>query len=230
MTSVSFLRHNSFFSPEDVAGKTLNIIGVGATGSWVGLLAAKMGWHQFRIWDLDLVESHNCPNQIYDLNQVGKKKVDAFEEKLLQFNPQVTVEKYPVFFEEELHMDLLTDAVFVAVDSINARRDIISNIKDNVEVDIIFETAVGFASSSINAFTPFDTSYIDSYLGTLKDEDEYEESACNARIITTLTSITASYLTHQLCDYYSSRRRKTSFILPKKNLLSLDSLLNVYNL
>ena len=49
MSSVSFLRHAAWFSPED-ATEPLNIIGVGATGSYIGLYAARMGFHNFRIW------------------------------------------------------------------------------------------------------------------------------------------------------------------------------------
>ena len=115
--TVSFLRHNSFFSPQDAQDFTLNIIGVGATGSWVGLLAAKMGWHNFQVWDADTVESHNCPNQIYNLSQVGSKKVDAFETTLKEFNPDIIVTKHDCFFEAEKHADCLSDYVFVAVDT-----------------------------------------------------------------------------------------------------------------
>ena len=92
--TVSFLRHASFFGPEDSGNSTLNIIGVGATGSWVGMLAARMGWHNFQVWDLDIVESHNLPNQIYNLKDIGSKKVDAFEKHIKRFNPSAKVIKH----------------------------------------------------------------------------------------------------------------------------------------
>ena len=223
MTSVSFLRHNSFFSPEDVAAKTLNIIGVGATGSWVGLLAAKMGWHQFRVWDLDLVESHNCPNQIYDLDQVGKKKVDAFEEVIKRFNPQAKVTKHDCFFESSQHIEMLEDAVFVAVDSLSARKDIFSSLKDAYMLDIIFETRMGFDHAELNMFFPTDEQKINNYLDCLRDDSEVQESACNARIITTLTNIVSSTLVHSLCSFYSSTRREVEFNQPSKTIFHLTA-------
>lgn len=230
MSNVSFLRHNSFFAPDDAAGAYLNIIGVGATGSWVGLLAAKMGWHNFRIWDLDVVESHNCPNQIYDINQVGMKKVDAFEQCLKRFNADVIIEKYDVFFESEKHADLLDGIVFVAVDSLSARKDIVSCLRDNVDVDLILESAMGFTHAKVNAFSPFDDRYIDNYLANLKTDEEVQESACNARIITTLTTIVASDIVHTICNYFSASRRNISFNPKGIKLFSLDTLLTTYSL
>lgn len=222
MEQVSFLRHNAFFGPED-ASLTFNIIGVGATGSWAGLIAARMGWHKFRIWDPDVVETHNCPNQAYDIIHVGQKKVDAFEQVLTQFNPQVTVEKYDCFFTSTDHADLLNGPVFVAVDSLSARADIISCLRDNLFVDIVFETRMGFSHAELNILDPLNDKQIDNYLSMLKTDDEVQESACNERIITTLTTIVASSLVHKLCDFYSSSRRNTTFNSPSKTIYSLGT-------
>ena len=226
---VSFLRHNLFFGPEDVQDVTLNIIGVGATGSWVGLLAAKMGFHKFQVWDADLVESHNCPNQIYDIDHVGLRKVDAFEQVLKRFNKNVTVTKHNEFFSSSEHMHLLGDAVFIAVDSNAARKDIVSGVKSNEDVEIVFETAMGFEHALLRCFTPFQIKFIDNYLSLLKDDSEIEESACNARIITTLTNIVASSLVHILCDYYSSSRRKQTFKITNTQLFNLTNILTTYS-
>ena len=235
MTAVNFLRHNSFFSPEDVQGTTLNIIGVGATGSWVGLLAAKMGWHNFRIWDPDIVESHNCPNQAYDVSFVNTKKVDAFEQTLKRVNPQIQVQKYDCYFEASKHMHLLDGAVFVAVDSLAARKDIFTSFHKNDNLDIVFETSMGFTHASLNVFDPWNYDSINNYIATLKLDTEVQEAACNERIITTLTNIVASSLVHILCDHYSSLRRSSStdesaFNFNQKYLYSLTNHLQVYPL
>ena len=232
MTHINFLRHSKFFGPEDVSGVTLNIIGVGATGSWVGLIAAKMGWHNFQVWDLDIVESHNCPNQIYDLDQVGMKKVDAFEQVLKRFNPNVKVIKHDCFFTSEKHSDLLEDAVFIAVDSLSARKDIASCLTDNFFLDIVTETKMGFSHAELNVLDPCDESSIQNYISTLKNDDEITESACNERIITTLTAIVASNVAHTLCNFYSSERTKNEIKLPSKTIFNFNqnSTLTTYNL
>lgn len=229
MHQVNFLRHAAFFGPEDSEGEILNIIGVGATGSWVGLIAAKMGWHNFRVWDLDLVESHNLPNQIYDLEHVGMKKVDAFEAVLKRFNPQVQIEKHDCFFESELHESLLEDYVFIAVDSLAARKDIMSCCIDNIMISHIFETQMGFKHAIINSFNITETTKIKNYIDALKNDDEVEESACNERIITTLTSIVASNVVHLLCFIASSRRNDVSLDnIPNKFIFNLAPILKTF--
>ena len=101
MATVSFLRHAGWFGPEDA--KALNIIGVGATGSWIGLLAAKMGFHKFQVWDGDIVEDHNLPNQIYELKDVNEPKVTAFQRILKEFNPSIEVITHNTFFKTDEH-------------------------------------------------------------------------------------------------------------------------------
>ena len=228
--TVSFLRHNSFFGPEDTNQTVLNIIGVGATGSWVGLLAAKMGWHHFRVWDLDIVESHNLPNQIYDSKHIGMKKVDAFKEVLLRFNPNCIVETHDCFYTSDDFASSIEGAVFIAVDSLKARKDIMTGLKSNPMVDLILETKMGFTHAELNFIEPLDINYIDNYLSMLKNDDEVEESACNARIITTLTNIVASTLVHELCNYYKrytmNEETKQSF----KLIFNIEDTLRVFNI
>lgn len=222
MPDISFLRHGAFFGPEDSNDYTLNIIGVGATGSWVGLLAAKMGWHNFQVWDADVVESHNCPNQIYDSAHVGMKKVDAFELVLKRFNPNVNVIKHDCFFTSEQHSEDLEDAVFIAVDSLDARRDIVSGCTGNLLIDFIAETRMGFSHAEFNLLDPENEESIQSYLSLLKNDEEVTESACNERIITTLTTIVAANVTHAICGFYSSQRTQNSVKIPSKTIYSLD--------
>lgn len=75
-TAVSFLRHAGWVGPEDL-NDTLTIIGCGAVGSNLALIAAKMGFHEFDLWDADIVEPHNLANQAYDVEHIGMKKVAA---------------------------------------------------------------------------------------------------------------------------------------------------------
>ena len=225
-TNVYFLRHGAFFGPEDSQDKILNIIGVGATGSWVGLLAAKMGWQHFRVWDADVVESHNLPNQIYDLGQVGLPKVEAFKQKLLQFNPGVIVETHDVFFTSGEHRDLLEDFVFIAVDSLSARKDIVQGLESHLLVDYAIESRMGFEHAEINIIDPAFSTQIESYLSTLKTDEEVTESACNARIITTLTCIIASSIVHTICGLAAQERHEKVYSPASKQIFSLPSDIN----
>ena len=224
--NVSFLRHGAFFGPEDSQERTLNIIGVGATGSWVGYLAAKMGWQNFQIWDADTVESHNLPNQIYDISQVGMLKTEAFKQKLLEFNPMVQVQIHNEFYISEKHRNDLEDYVFVGVDTLFARKDIMQGMKSHLLVENVLESRMGFQHAEINSIDPAFPSQIHEYLSLLKTDKEVEESACNARIITTLTCVIASSIVHTICALAAQERHQKHYIPPRKQLFSLPSDIN----
>ena len=237
---VSFLRHGAFFGPEDAVDKTFCIIGVGATGSWAALLAAKMGWHKFQIWDLDLVESHNLPNQTYNISHVGMKKVDALEKVLLDFNPMVQIEKHDYFFDADNqdHITSLEDCVFIAVDSLDTRKSIYSSLLFHPFVDIIFETRMGFTHAEMNVIKTTNVNKINQIVEMLKADSEVEESACNERIITTLTAIVSSTLVHKLCQYASLERTQSNVEsnnkitinnICGKTIFDFSSNLNIYN-
>lgn len=232
MTQVSFLRHGAFFGPEDADNKTFCIIGAGATGSWAALTAAKMGWHSFQIWDLDLVESHNLPNQAYDVSHIGMKKVDALEQVLKQFNPSVTVDKHDYFFDASNpdHVAELTDYVFIAVDSLDTRKAVYEVIKLHPFINLVFETRMGFTHAELNIVSPSDILKIDEIISMLKTDEEVTEAACNERIISTLVMIVSSALVHNLCYHSSSSRRETEFTNYGKTLFTLDPKLNTYQM
>lgn len=215
MTEVSFLRHAGFFSPEDA--ETLNIIGVGATGSNIGLIAAKMGFHSFKVWDADIVESHNLPNQIYDVEHVGMRKVDAFKSVLQRFNPNIKVETHPYFFEAS-HKLLLDDGPLVlTVDTMSARKDIHSAFHMNYLVNKVYETRLGFDYGELNIVDNMNVVQSTNWVNCLRSDSELSEGPCNLRICTTLVGLVASYTVHTICASLSSKRSNVdcSGIKPK---------------
>tara|TARA_R110001599_G_scaffold21628_2_gene81010 strand:+ start:129 stop:833 length:705 start_codon:yes stop_codon:yes gene_type:complete len=229
---VSFLRHSGWFSPEDANEKTLNIIGVGATGSWIGLTAARMGFHSFRIWDADLVESHNLPNQIYNSNHINSKKVDAFEEVLKAFNPRIEVEKHDYFFESSKHKDLLDGPLVLTVDTMSARRDIYDAFNLNWAVEKVFETRLGFDYAELNILNNLNPIELESWIKNLKSDDEIEEGPCNLRVCSTLTSMISGFTVHKICDMLSSSRRENDFNYSTKTIINFNnqSNLQTYNI
>ncbi len=232
MTQVSFLRHGAFFGPEDAEDNTFCIIGVGATGSWAALTAAKMGWHKFQIWDLDLVESHNLPNQAYGVNHINMKKVDALEAVLKDFNPSVIVEKHDCFFDASnpQHLAELSDYLFIAVDSLDTRKQIYQSVKLHPFLNLIFETRMGFTHAELNIVSPSDIMKVDEIISMLKTDEEVTEAACNERIISTLVMIISSALVHNLCYHAASTRTENKFTNYGKTLFTLNPELNTYQM
>lgn len=222
MKEVSFLRHSGWFGPEDAQDTTINIIGVGATGSHIGLYCAKMGFHNFRVWDMDVVENHNLPNQIYSCQDIGSKKVDAFERVLKDFNPHIQVEKHDYFFKTKDHKDLLDGPLVLTVDTMSARKDIFESFKYNWKIRKVFETRLGFDYGELNIIDCFNSSQLNEWESTLLDDSQIPESPCNMRIITTLVCIISSYTSHKICDLVSSSRRNTNYDYEKKTIFNYN--------
>lgn len=124
-----------FFNPNNVK-KTCHVIGCGSIGSNVAELLARYGIEDITIWDFDIVESHNLANQIYTMDDIGKPKTQALAEKLYAINPALreTLEIKGAYTNYPL-----TGYVFMCVDSIEVRKQIMEAQKYNVILEAIFD-------------------------------------------------------------------------------------------
>ena len=85
---------------------------------------------------------------------------------------------------------------------------------------------MGFEHAEINIIDPAFSTQIESYLATLKTDEEVTESACNARIITTLTCIIASSIVHTICGLAAQERHERAYSPISKQIFSLPSDIN----
>lgn len=219
-TQVDFGRQIGFVGPADFP-EALNIIGVGATGSNVALLAAKMGFTQFQIWDNDIVEAHNLPNQAYDVQHIGMPKVEALKAVLERFNPAVKVVAHNKYFTSEEDVDLLEGPLFVAVDSMKARADITKAFDGNVLVDTVFETKLGFDFGEVNVIDNMSDTDLQNWKNTLVDDSKIPEGPCGLKICATMVSTISSLVVHQICKKYASVRNNTEWKPKKKTVMAL---------
>lgn len=172
--------------------KEVHVIGVGATGSFVAYQLAKMGVQKLHVWDFDVVEEHNVANQIYNIMDEGKYKVDALAEHI----------KESVGLDIITHNEKVTSAnknelkgvVFVLTDTMASRKDIFSALKYNMNVSLVVETRMGIDCGRIYVINPLSVPQIKRYEDTFYDDDVAEVSFCGSSlsIIPTAMNI-ASY-------------------------------------
>lgn len=124
-----------FFDPTKVR-KTCHVIGCGSIGSNVAELLARYGIENITLWDFDIVEPHNLANQIYTTEDIGKEKTLALAEKLYAINPDLknTLEIKGAFANQPL-----TGFVFMCVDSVEVRKQIMESQKYNMIIEAIFD-------------------------------------------------------------------------------------------
>lgn len=72
----------------------VGIAGCGGLGGNVAIALARIGIDKLILVDFDVVDPTNLNRQQYFVEDIGKRKVDALEEKLKMINPFVKIEKH----------------------------------------------------------------------------------------------------------------------------------------
>ena len=125
-----------YFQPEKDESR-IHIVGCGSVGSTVAENLARCGLTRFTLWDFDAVEQHNIVNQMFRQQDVGRPKVEALKDILTDINPDIAQ-----------HVDLkpkgwkgkpMSGYIFLCVDSVELRREIVEQHMDSPYVKAIFD-------------------------------------------------------------------------------------------
>jgi molybdopterin/thiamine biosynthesis adenylyltransferase len=127
-----------FFDP-GMFQDQIHIIGCGSVGSTVAELLARFGLVNFCLYDFDVVEEHNLVNQMFTRDDLYKDKVQAVEKHLKDINPDVNCE----LFVEGWKKHKLSGYVFLCVDNIDLRREIVTDNKFNNTIKAMFDFRTG---------------------------------------------------------------------------------------
>lgn len=125
-----------FFQPEK-DDTPIHIVGCGSVGSTIAENLARCGVKNMVLWDFDTVESHNIVNQMFRQQDVGRLKVDALKDILCDINPELadSVSAKP----EGWRGKLMSGYIFLCVDSIELRRQIVERHMDSPYVKAVFD-------------------------------------------------------------------------------------------
>lgn len=132
-------KHLEFFNPLEIEDD-IHIIGVGAIGSNLALMLARLGCNNIHLYDFDKVEEINVANQNYFINQVGIDKTIATLQNMLQINPELEFELHNTGWEPGT---ILSGYVFLCLDNIDVRRQITEACKNNKYVKAILDFRMG---------------------------------------------------------------------------------------
>lgn len=227
LEGVSFLRHSGWVGPEDLT-ETLNIVGCGAVGSHIALLAARMGFQRFNLWDADMVEPHNLANQTYDKEHIRMAKVDALASVLKRFNSQVRVETHNEFFTAD--SEPIDGPLVLATDSMSSRSEIHDVFFMNTDIDHVYEVRLGFDYGELHVVDNINPLACSKWKNTLCRDDEVEEGPCNRRICTTLVSLVSSYAVHNLCARYAAKKQDIDWQYNAKTMFYMSPVLMINHL
>lgn len=128
-------KSKDFFDPGKVKGRC-HVIGCGSIGSNVAEQLARYGIEDIVLYDFDIVERHNIANQLFTEEDVSKEKTQALAELLYKINPKL---KHTLEIKGEYTNQILTDYVFMCVDSVEVRQQIVKQNMMNPLIKAVFD-------------------------------------------------------------------------------------------
>lgn len=122
----------------NIINKKILIIGLGGVGGYAVESLVRCGIKNIVIIDNDKVDITNLNRQLIALTStIGKNKVDVFEDRIKDINPNCNVIKKHVFVDDENITDIITndiDYVIDACDTIKTKKAIILEcLKKNIK-------------------------------------------------------------------------------------------------
>lgn len=178
MAVVDYWRQLDLISPSDLAFP-ITLIGAGGIGSPTALALAKMGCSRLTVYDPDVVEQHNLPNQFYRLADVGQPKVTALRGIVGEFADQ-ELEAVQARFAN----DNSEGVVISAVDSMDDRRKIWTDqIRYRIAIDLYIDARMGAEVCRIYAVRPSDPDDVRFYESSLYSDQDAQDLACTAQSI-----------------------------------------------
>jgi len=177
----------------------INVVGGGATASWLVMMLAKLGVKDVHVWDFDIVENHNIPNQAFTIKSIGMPKVTANIDNAIRFGGM----NYTAHNEKVTGDTLLEGVVFVLTDTMSSREEIFKEaLKLQPKVKLVIETRMGLDMCRIYTVNPMDLKQIKSYESTLYTDEQAEVSACGtSKSVVTSAMTTASIAVRQMINW-----------------------------
>ena len=110
---------------KELKNKTVLIVGIGGVGGYVTESMVRAGIGHLILVDFDAVDITNINRQLVALHSnIGKKKVEAYKERILDINPECIVDTYDIFYSEENKECIFEnkiDYVIDCCDSLNSK-------------------------------------------------------------------------------------------------------------
>lgn len=129
---------------KSINSKSVLVFGLGGVGGSLVESLVRAGIGKVGIVDGDEYEITNINRQVFATRKtLGMRKVDACEERLLDINPDLTIEKYDLFINEKNINEIDFDNYDYIVDAIDTISSKLLIIKEAYQKDIKIISAMG---------------------------------------------------------------------------------------
>ncbi len=178
----NYRRQSGIVDIESFRDNPISIVGCGAIGSYVASSLAKMGLTNFHLYDFDKVEAHNLPNQFFKESDVGKLKVDATYEAMIDFNSDVGVIGYTKKVEKSA-FPLDAKIVISCVDVMEVRKYLFEKCKKSKDVQLFIDCRMGGLQGQVYVVDLTNKKEIANYEKSLFSNEEAVQLRCTEKSI-----------------------------------------------
>ena len=119
---------------EKIKNSRVAVFGIGGVGGYALEALVRSGVGEIDIIDSDCVSASNINRQILATTEtVGQKKVDVAEKRAKEINPDVKINKYPIFYLSET-ADLFDfknyDYIIDAIDTVSGKMELVKRANE----------------------------------------------------------------------------------------------------
>lgn len=183
-----FLRQLAIVPLEKLAFP-ITVIGAGAIGSATVVTLAKMGCPNIAVWDADILEDVNTPNQLCKPSMIGRPKVQALAE-LVDELTEIQIKQV----NRRYMGQSLEGVVIVTVDDMTTRQKVWKRAKLNRKIPLLIDARMGAEFARIYAIYPTNVYDADFYKQNLYSSEDAEHLPCSARSIIYCPTVIAGYI------------------------------------
>lgn len=205
---IDYKRQIAMFDPSKHEAARVVVVGCGNIGSHSALALARMGVQNITLVDFDTVEGHNLSSQAFRYGDIGREKVEALAEMILQITPQIQITLSNRSYQDSnIKIDENTTLVS-AVDSMRTRKAISEMVKDSG--CLVVDGRMGGGQIEVH------TQRADAWGATLVDEADSDP--CGARYISYTSYIIAGLIANNV------KRHLQGEAYPYRILMHCDTL------
>jgi hypothetical protein len=208
-----FLRQLDIVPPEKLSFP-ITVIGAGAIGSAAVVTLCKMGCSAITVWDDDILNEHNIPNQLCKPDCVGRPKINALAELVDELTGTVITIDPRRYVGQNLE-----GVVIVTADNMTARQSVWKRVKMNAKAPLLIDARMGAEFARIYTISPTNPDHCRFYEETLYSHAEAERLPCSARSIIYCPTVVAGLIALQVKKYATNQPAKCEILFDLPNLL-----------
>lgn len=192
----------SRFSSADWFGENriITIGGAGTIGTWLSVLLARTGEHTLYIYDDDTVEIHNMAGQLFRKSDIGKTKVDALKEIILELTDH---DDSTIYVSESriTSRSTMTPVCMSCFDSMKARKDMFTAWKRLDDREIFIDGRMSIENYEVYVCMKGQE---EEYEKTLFNDDEIPEQVCSLKSTSHVGALIGGRMTSLLLNHLAN--------------------------